>query len=52
VLDGSPIVRDVTPVFVDAVPEGRGVHAGCFLRRGSNVRIVGTMTGMSLRVGI
>jgi hypothetical protein len=46
-LDGDLIVRDLTTVFVNAEPEGRGVHAGDFVWRGRDFRIVGTLTGMT-----
>lgn len=46
-LDGVLLVRNLTTVFVDARPEGRGVHAGDFVWRGPGFRIVGTLTGMT-----
>jgi hypothetical protein len=46
-LDGVLLVRCLTTVFTNAEPEGRGVHAGGFVWRGSSVRIVGRITGMT-----
>jgi hypothetical protein len=46
-LDGSLLVRNLTTVFVDADPEGRGVHAGDLLWRAPGLRIVGTIAGMT-----
>jgi hypothetical protein len=47
VLDGTLLVHNLTTVFVNADPQGRGVHAGDFRWSGSGVRIVGTITGMT-----
>jgi hypothetical protein len=45
--NGVLLVRNLTTVFANADPEGRGVHAGDLLWRGSTVRVVGTIAGMT-----